>query len=283
MTLVEMLVVLAIVGVSAGVVVLASAGRRRGGADRGEPVRRPPAPGGRRSPDRRSPGTAFDGPGGYGFETGDTRAGRWANGTLCPGAWCWARASSHRSGRRCGARRPDAPGPQARLAGDLRRPERDVAPYRAGGSADAPGLRHGYSLMEAIVALFVLAIASTGLLVATQAHIDGVRGLEERVVAQWVAENRLVELTLGEISPDDVEMMGATWRVRTARTTTDDPDLQAVHIRVSRSGSASAAARLSGFVDTGAPHDPRSPEVACLLVQRRHPGRRRQPRPGAAR
>ena len=33
--------------------------------------------------------------------------------------------------------------------------------------------RGGYSLMEAIVALFVLAVASTGLLMATQAHIDG--------------------------------------------------------------------------------------------------------------
>ena len=113
--------------------------------------------------------------------------------------------------------------------------------------------RGGYSLMEAIVALFVLAVASTGLLMATQAHIDGVRGLEDRVVAQWIAENRLAELTIGEAPPDTVRMMNVDWTVRTDRRPTDDPDLQAVDIFVSRAGSASAAARLSGFIDAGAP------------------------------
>ena len=52
--------------------------------------------------------------------------------------------------------------------------------------------------MEAMVALFVLAVASTGLLLATRAHIDSVGGLEDRVAAQWIAENRLAELNLGD-------------------------------------------------------------------------------------
>lgn len=117
----------------------------------------------------------------------------------------------------------------------------------------AASRRDGFSLMEAIVALFVLAVASTGLLMATQAHIDGVRGLEDRVVAQWIAENRLAELSIGEAPPDQIRMMNIDWTVRAVRRATDDPDLQAVDILVSRSGSTSAAARLSGFVDAGAP------------------------------
>ena len=112
--------------------------------------------------------------------------------------------------------------------------------------------RAGYSLMEAIVALFVLAVASTGLLMATQAHIDGVRGLEDRVVAQWIAENRLAELSVSDTPPDQIRMMNVDWTVRAERRPTDDPDLQAVEIFVSRAGASSAAARLSGFVDTGA-------------------------------
>lgn len=112
--------------------------------------------------------------------------------------------------------------------------------------------RAGYSLMEAIVALFVLAVASTGLLMATQAHIDGVRGLEDRIVAQWIAENRLTELALGEAAPDQVRMMNADWTVRTERRATDDPDLVAVDVVVSRSGATSVASRLSGFLDGGA-------------------------------
>jgi len=113
-------------------------------------------------------------------------------------------------------------------------------------------MRAGYSLMEAIVALFVLAVASTGLLVALQAHIDGVRGLEDRVVAQWVAENRLAELAVGEPEVERVRMMGVDWIVRAQRSGTDDPELQAVELTVARAGASSPSARLSGFVDVGA-------------------------------
>ena len=116
--------------------------------------------------------------------------------------------------------------------------------------------RDGYSLMEALVALFILAIATVGLTRATQAHVDGVRGLEQRVVAQWVAENRLVELNLeGPVQTPDVSvvrMMDRDWDVRVARRNTDDPDLVAVDVAVSPAGSGNEAVRLSGFVDRGA-------------------------------
>lgn len=113
--------------------------------------------------------------------------------------------------------------------------------------------RPGYSLMEALVALFILAIATVGLTRATQSHVDGVRGLEQRVVAQWVAENRLVELNLrgGAVSPDvsTVRMMDRNWDVRVARRATDDPDLVAVDVAVGPRGTRQDLVRLSGFVD----------------------------------
>ena len=113
--------------------------------------------------------------------------------------------------------------------------------------------RSGYSLMEALVALFILAIATVGLTRATQSHVDGVRGLEQRVVAQWVAENRLVELNLeGTASSPDVStvrMMDRDWSVRVARRATDDPDLVAVDVTVGPVGTTRDLVRLSGFVD----------------------------------
>lgn len=113
--------------------------------------------------------------------------------------------------------------------------------------------RDGYSLMEALVALFILAIAAVGLTRATQTHVDGVRGLEQRVIAQWVAENRLVELNLEgpragpEVST--VRMMDRDWSVRVARRATDDPDLIAVDVSVAPAGSTTDLVSLSGFVD----------------------------------
>lgn len=114
-------------------------------------------------------------------------------------------------------------------------------------------MRDGYSLMEALVALFILAIATVGLTRATQTHVDGVRGLEQRVVAQWVAENRLVELNLegSAATPDAsvVRMMDRDWSVQVSRRSTDDPDLIAVEVAVSPAGSNTRLVSLSGFVD----------------------------------
>ncbi|MBB5747186.1 type II secretion system minor pseudopilin GspI [Brevundimonas variabilis] len=113
--------------------------------------------------------------------------------------------------------------------------------------------RDGYSLMEAMVALFILAVATVGLTRATQTHIDGVRGLEQRVIAQWVAENRLVELNLegaaAQPARSTVRMMDRDWAVDVATRATDDPDLLAVDVAVAEAGTTGATVRLSGFVD----------------------------------
>ncbi len=112
--------------------------------------------------------------------------------------------------------------------------------------------RDGYSLMEAMVALFIMAIATVGLVRATQAHIDGVRGLEQRVIAQWVAENRLVEMNLEgptAAAPSTVRMMDRDWAVDVRTRATEDPDLLAVDLTVREAGVSGAAVALSGFID----------------------------------
>lgn len=114
-------------------------------------------------------------------------------------------------------------------------------------------LRDGFTLMEALVALAILAIAGAGLVGATEAHIDQVRGLQNRVVAQWVAENRMTELSLRGGTPTDstdrVDMLGRSWRVDVAVKPSEDPDLSMVSIGVTPVGARGAAAKLTGFVD----------------------------------
>ena len=115
--------------------------------------------------------------------------------------------------------------------------------------------RGGFTLVEALVALTVLAVASAGLIRATEAHVDQVRGLQTRTIAQWVAENRLVELEVGPAVPvprtDRVEMLGRSWDVAVGLDASEDPDLAAVTVAVSPAGARSSAVILTAFVDIG--------------------------------
>lgn len=118
-----------------------------------------------------------------------------------------------------------------------------------------PPVREGFTLMEALVALTILAVAGTGLVRTTEAHVDQVRGLQTRTIAQWVAENRLIELELDPASlaagKERVEMLGRNWDVSVDVDTTEDPDLAKVTVAVAPDGSDDSAAVLTGFVDTG--------------------------------
>lgn len=115
--------------------------------------------------------------------------------------------------------------------------------------------REGFTLIEALVALTILAIASAGLIRATEAHVDQVRGLQTRTIAQWIAENHLIELELDPTGlvdrTDRVEMLGRTWDVSVRAGPSEDPDLSTVTVAVSLKGANSSAAVLTGFIDTG--------------------------------
>lgn len=115
-----------------------------------------------------------------------------------------------------------------------------------------PASQTGFSLIEALVALAVLAIATVGLMRTVEAHIDSTRGVERRSAAMWVAENRLAELEAripAAAGDAPVEMLGERWRIAVARLRTDDPEINRVRIQVFALGETAPLASLDGFVD----------------------------------
>lgn len=112
----------------------------------------------------------------------------------------------------------------------------------------------GFSLIEALVALAILAIATVGLVRTVETHIDSTRAIERRQVAMWVAENRLAELEARTDGADAVEMLGQRWRVAVTERGTADPDIRRVRIDVfdaAAKGPPAPLASLDGFVDVG--------------------------------
>lgn len=113
----------------------------------------------------------------------------------------------------------------------------------------------GFTLIEALIALSILAIAASTLMAAAAAHIERVGRLEERALAQLAAENRLTELRIAHRQPDPsterVAMGRREWAVTTSLAATSDPALADVTISVAAAGTEDAIVTLRGFIDTG--------------------------------
>lgn len=111
----------------------------------------------------------------------------------------------------------------------------------------------GFSLIEALVALAVLAVATVGLVRAVESHIDSTRAMERRAAAMWVAENRLAELQLADpaATVSQTALLDQQWQVAVTRTATEDRSIDKVRIDVFPLGERSPLASLDGFVEGG--------------------------------
>lgn len=121
----------------------------------------------------------------------------------------------------------------------------------------------GFTLVEVLVAVAVLALALGTFVSGGSRYADNARYLQDRTLAVWVARNRLVEYRLAEDWPDTGradgrEPMGdREWEWRAEIRETPDPAVRRIDVSVHRTDSHTGraeddpVARLSGFV-TGA-------------------------------
>jgi len=115
----------------------------------------------------------------------------------------------------------------------------------------------GFTLVEVLVAIAILAIGVSALVSASGASAYRSKLLSDREFGRWVAANHLNTIQAMPGSPDvgttntEVEMMNRTWFVRT-RTRKEDLDLLRLDIEVRLSQDAEGFIySVTGF--TGSP------------------------------
>lgn len=110
----------------------------------------------------------------------------------------------------------------------------------------------GFTLIEALVAMAVLAMGAVSLLSATEGHTRRISDLTDRVAARWAADHALATLRVGLTpEPGSIEFHGILFDVTYERIATDDPDLEKLAVSVAKAGTNQPLYLLDGYLDVG--------------------------------
>ena len=98
--------------------------------------------------------------------------------------------------------------------------------------------QRGFTLLEVLVAMAIVAVALMGLVRMASSSVDNSTAMRERSLALWVAQNRIVHLRMQQAWPSpgdtagEVEMGGQHWQWRQNVSKTPDAKVRKVSVRV---------------------------------------------------
>lgn len=121
----------------------------------------------------------------------------------------------------------------------------------------------GFTLIEVMVSLAIVAFALTAVAASMNQMIDSATAMRDRTYASWIAQNKIVEFRLGDSLPEvsttsgELEYGNSRWTWRAVVSETGVQDFVRVDVSVSLADSDYVVRTVTGFVGR-----PMSPGVA---------------------
>lgn len=112
----------------------------------------------------------------------------------------------------------------------------------------------GFTLLEVLVALAVLAIAMAAVIKVSASNTSNAAYLKEKTIAHWVAINKANELRLADSWPSvgnkkgSVVMARQEWRWQVKVSNTPDKDIRRLDIEVQHERELGGKAVVTAFV-----------------------------------
>jgi general secretion pathway protein I len=116
------------------------------------------------------------------------------------------------------------------------------------------GLARGFTLVEVMVALVIVALALTGMSVTMGGMLNNATTLRERTFASWIAQNKIVEYRLANEIPEtgttsgEVDFGNARWEWEADVQETGVENLLRIDVSVGFAGSNQVVRVVTGFI-----------------------------------
>lgn len=112
----------------------------------------------------------------------------------------------------------------------------------------------GFTLLEVLVALAILAISLSAVISSVGASANNVSALTDRTVAHWVAMNAIAKIQLDKNTPSlgmtqgDVVMANSDWKWQVNISKTADADVRRLDVTVTQGSSSRNLATLLAYL-----------------------------------
>ncbi|MBS3964274.1 MAG: type II secretion system minor pseudopilin GspI [Methylomonas sp.] len=119
-----------------------------------------------------------------------------------------------------------------------------------------PRSAHGFTLLEVLIALAILAILMTGLIQVAAHNTQNLRYLENSLIAEQIAHNQWLAFGLNDDHPEQADgwdtMAGRKWYWQIGRQSGGMPGVTTYRIKVFLEGEASPYIDFPGYLPNAA-------------------------------